>query len=608
MKEDKNIEEKIEEENNSNPNDIKFADLGLKEEILKALDDMGFETPTPIQKKSIPHLLFSGKDIVGLAQTGTGKTAAFALPIIHNLDLDSKRVQSIILSPTRELALQISRDIEKFTKYLKKIRTLAVYGGTDIRKQIKALDAGVHIVVGTPGRVIDLINRKKLKLGGVSSLVLDEADEMLSMGFKEDMDTIMATTPEDKQTLLFSATMPKDIARLTKKYMKDRVEISAGEKNVGAKNVDHIYFQTSDRNRYEVLKRIADMNTDIYGIVFCRTRRDTKEVAERLIQDGYNADALHGDLSQAQRDYVMGRFRNKTLQLLIATDVAARGLDVDDLTHVINYKLPDNLESYIHRSGRTGRAGKKGTSIAIVTGKEQRSIKRLEKNIKKNFKRGTVPTAKMVCETKLYSLVDRMEKVKVNEEQIAPYMDKIYEQLSVFDRDELIKKFVSMEFNDFLSYYHDAQDLNDRRDGKRGETRENFTRFFINLGSNNGFGAGTLMEMINSERDLKGAEVGEIAVMKKFSFFEIESKLKDACIESLSGEFFKGIKVSVEIASSPASGGGSRGNRKRRGGSDGDRRGRRSKSFRPKGGSRKYKGGKDRSDRSDRSRRRRRRD
>jgi len=537
---------------------ITFTDLGLKDELLKAVTDLGYEIPTPIQKKSIPHLLFSDRDLVALAQTGTGKTAAFSLPMLQKIDPSSRKVQCIILSPTRELALQISRDIEAFTKYCKKIKSIAVYGGTDIRKQIRALDDGAQVVIGTPGRVIDLIKRKKLRLENVEMLVLDEADEMLSMGFKEDMDTILASTPDEKQTLLFSATMPKEIARIANTYMSDPVEIAAGEKNIGAKNVDHIYYTTSDRFRYEVLKRISDMNSNIYGIVFCRTRRDTKEVADKLIQDGYNADALHGDLSQAQRDHVMGRFRKRSLQLLIATDVAARGLDVNDLTHVINYKLPDNLESYIHRSGRTGRAGKQGISISIVTKKEMGRIRRLERNIKKKFVESKVPDNKAICEKRMYSLIDRMEKVEVNEEQIAPFMDKIHEQMSVFDRETLIKKFVSLEFNEFLAYYKDAPDLNasgDKRDRSRNiDTSSNFCRFYINLGSKSGINPRMLMDIINKKKTLKGAEIGEISIMKKFSFFEIDANLKDECIAEFQGMEYEDKHIVVEVASPPPTG------------------------------------------------------
>ncbi|RLD83641.1 MAG: ATP-dependent helicase, partial [Bacteroidetes bacterium] len=439
---------------------ITFKETELNPEILKALDELGFVNPTPIQEKTIPHLLSSERDLVGFAQTGTGKTAAFGLPIIHQIDTKSKNVQAIILSPTRELCVQIAQDITNYAKYTKGLNVVAVYGGTSIDTQIRSLKKGAQIVVGTPGRTLDLIKRKKLKLSTVEYLVLDEADEMLTMGFKDDLDAILEGTPAEKQTLLFSATMPKEIANIAKKYMKDSVEISAGKKNIGAENVNHIYYMVNARDRYLALKRIADINPKIYGIVFCRTRRETKEVAEKLMGDGYNADALHGDLSQAQRDYVMSRFRTKKLQLLVATDVAARGLDVTDLTHIINYNLPDDLEVYIHRSGRTGRAGKKGISISIIHSRETGKIRMIQKKVGKTFEHIPVPSGKEICGKQLYNLIDKVEKIEVDESQIEQFLPEIYKKLDWLSREELIKHFVSAEFNRFLAYYKNAPDLN----------------------------------------------------------------------------------------------------------------------------------------------------
>ena len=457
-----------------------FHESGLHENIIKAITELGFEKPTPIQEKTIPFLLESDRDIIALAQTGTGKTAAFGLPMIHNIEWKNKVVQGIVLCPTRELCMQITNDLDLYSKYIDGLYVIPVYGGTSIDKQITALKRGGQIVVGTPGRVLDLIKRKKLLLNTVKYLVLDEADEMLNMGFKEDLDSILSQTPEGRQSMLFSATMPKEIANIAKKYMQDAEEISVGKKNMGADNVQHFYYVVQASNRYLALKRIADFYPNIYGIVFCRTRSETKEVAEKLMQDGYNADALHGDLSQAQRDQVMGRFRSKSLQILVATDVAARGLDVNDLTHIINYNLPDELEAYIHRSGRTGRAGKHGISITIVHGRETNKISQLEKKVGKSFEKKEVPGGKEICEKQLFNLIDKVEWVEIDESTIAPYLDIIDKKLGWLSREELIKRFVSMEFNLFLSYYKDAPDLNlktssreNQRDrGDRGDRSE----------------------------------------------------------------------------------------------------------------------------------------
>jgi len=487
---------------------ILFNDMGLNANILKAIEALGFENPTPIQEKTIPFLLTSNNDMTAVAQTGTGKTAAYGLPIIQQIDKNEKSVQALILSPTRELALQITADLNAFSKFEKNIKIAVLYGGSDISKQIKQLEEGAGIVVGTPGRTLDLIKRKKLKVDKIRWLVLDEADEMLSMGFKDELDAILENSPAEKQTLLFSATMPAEIVSISKKYMTDTHEISAGRKNSGADNVDHHYYLIHAKDRYVALKRVVDINPSIYSIIFCRTRSEAKEIADKLMQDGYNADALHGDLSQAQRDFVMSRFRSRHLQILVATDVAARGLDVNDLTHVINYNLPDDPEIYIHRSGRTGRAGKKGISVVFIHLREKSKLRQSEKKINKEFIRKSVPSGKEICEKQLFSLIDKVEKVSVNETQIAEFMPVIYKKLAWLDREELIKHFVSVEFNRFLQYYENATDLNvdeqqavnteikNNRKGKinkantgytgRNHADINFSRFFFSQGRKNG--------------------------------------------------------------------------------------------------------------------------
>lgn len=449
--------------------------MGLKKEVLSALSEMGFEQPTSIQAKAIPQIIGSKQDLIGRAQTGTGKTGAFGIPILNNLDPKSDHVQALILCPTRELCLQITREMQNFAKNLPNVKVVPVYGGSSMDTQVFALKNKAQIVVATPGRALDLVNRKKLKLEQLQWLVLDEADEMLSMGFKDDMDAILATTPPEKQTLLFSATLPHEIMRIVKTYMTNPMEIAAEKVQTGADNVTHHYYEVQAKDRYVAIKRILDSHPDIYAIVFCRTRAETKEVAEKLSAEGYNSDALHGDLSQQQREYTMSRFRSKTLQLLIATDVAARGLDVNDLTHVINYNLPDDPDVYIHRSGRTGRAHRKGVSITIIHSREHNRLRDLERRIGKPFEKKLVPTGKEICEKQLYHLVDKVENVEVDESQIKDYLPVIFSKLSWLDRDELIKRFMSIEFNQFLSYYKDSRDINldskNRGDdrGPRGE-------------------------------------------------------------------------------------------------------------------------------------------
>ena len=558
-----------------------FKDLGLNENIIKALTDLGYENPTEIQEKAIPQVIASKDDLKAFAQTGTGKTAAFSLPILQQIDIESKETQAIILSPTRELALQIANNIEEFSKHLKGFRTTAVYGGASIEDQIRKLKKGVHIVVGTPGRTVDLINRRQLKLENLRWLVLDEADEMLNMGFKDELDKILAVTPKEKQTLLFSATFPREVESIAKNYMHKPVEITSGEKNKGSDQVSHQYYVVSERNRYNALKRIADVNPDIYSIIFCRTRRETQEVADKLIKDGYNADALHGDLSQAQRDSVMEKFRKKHLQLLVATDVAARGLDVTDLTHVINHKLPDQIESYTHRSGRTGRAGKEGISIAIVTSREKGKLRPIERMIGKQFVSTPVPTGKEICQNQLLKLIDKVHDIKVNDTEINDFLPSIYEKLEGLDREELIKRFVSLEFNTFLTYYENAPDLNDsdqmrgsdRSADTRGKRRddENMTRFFINIGRKDKLNPARLIGLINDQRIAKNIEIGQIEILDTFSFFELDKNYQDQTISAFQeGDVdFEGRNVNVEITEKKRTGrsGGGGGERRRSSGS-----------------------------------------
>ena len=463
-----------------------FLNFSLKKELIKAIKELGFDCPTPIQNKVIPHLMSSEQDLIASAQTGTGKTAAFGLPLLDLTNTRDKNVQTLILCPTRELCIQITNDLLTYSKYLKNINILSVYGGVKIEKQIKSLKKGPQIVVGTPGRTNDLIRRKKLFVGNIGRLILDEADEMLSMGFKDDLERIIHATSKKKQILLFSATMTPKVVGVTKKYMKNSIEIAVARVNRAADNVEHIFYMVKSRDRYEVVKRIADMSPDIYGIVFCRTRRETKVVANKLMNDHYNADTIHGDLSQSERDDVMRRFRNRQLQILVATDVAARGLDVEDLTHVINYNLPDDDEIYIHRSGRTGRAGKKGVSMVIIGGRDMRKLKDIERMSGISFKKKDVPNGLDICKKRLYALIDKIEKVDVNEEQIEPFLPYIFEKLNWLDREKLIKHFVSTEFNRYLSYYKDSKDINveSYEKGNTGRKKRNRRKFYNSKKSN----------------------------------------------------------------------------------------------------------------------------
>ncbi len=588
-----------------------FLDLGLKEPINKALTDLGYEKPTVIQEKAIPQIISSTEDLKAFAQTGTGKTAAFSLPIIEQINSSDKNVQAIILSPTRELAVQIGNNIKEFSKYIPDLKVVTVYGGSNIEEQIRGLKRGAQIVVGTPGRTVDLINRRALKLGNVKWLVLDEADEMLNMGFKDELDKVLDATPETKQTLLFSATFPREVEAIARNYMTNPVEITSGEKNQGSDNVTHEYYLVTERTRYPALKRIADVNTNIYAIIFCRTRRETQEVANNLIKDGYSADALHGDLSQAQRDSVMGKFRKKTIQILVATDVAARGIDVTDLTHVINHKLPDQIENYNHRSGRTGRAGNKGISAVLVNNKEKGRLRVIERIIKKKFVATKVPTGKEICQNQLMHLIDKVQNIEVNNEQIEEFLPSIYEKLEGLTREELIQKFVSLEFNSFLTYYNKSADLNDlssSRDSSRGRARdENMTRFFINLGRKDKLNPASLIGLINDQKIADKIEIGAIDILDTFSFFEIDKNFEKETLDAFGANDpdFNGRSVNIEITKSNRGGGGGRGGRKpRRNGGSGGFKGRRS-GGNDRGGSRdsNRSDSRRRSDSSDSSRR-----
>lgn len=566
-----------------------FNETGLKPEIIAAITDMGFEKPTPIQAKSIPQLLSSDRDIIALAQTGTGKTAAFGLPAVHLTEVTDRSTQTIILCPTRELCLQIAKDLNKFAAKIKGLSVLAVYGGTSIDTQIRALRKGAQIVVGTPGRTKDLINRRRLNLENVERVVLDEADEMLTMGFKDDLDAILEATPSDKTTLLFSATMSREVLRISQNYMEDPIEIKVAKMNIGATNVQHIYHQVQARDRYEVIKRIADMNPDIYAIIFCRTRRETMEVANKLMYDGYSADVLNGDLSQGQRDEVMQKFRKKQIQILVATDVAARGLDVDELTHVINYNLPDDPEVYVHRSGRTGRAGKSGISIAVIHSRETNKLRDIDRKSGIRFTKEPVPSGLDICKTQLMTLIDKVKAVNVDEKTIEQFLPAIYEKLEDLDREELIKHFVSIEFNRFLNYYKNARDINiadrgDRRNERRSQDdrrRTPYTRLFINVGASNRLDPGRLIGLINQGLDSGNAGIGKIEILRNFSFFEIEEGIENDLIDALKGRNFEGIPLSVEVSQERRSSGGGRGY----GGGGGHRKG---------GGDRRRGGGSDR--------------
>ena len=541
-----------------------FEELGVAEPIRKAIQEMGYEAPMPVQEEVIPYLLGEDNDVIALAQTGTGKTAAFGLPIIQKTDIDKVYPQALVLCPTRELCLQIADDLNDYSKYIEELKVLPVYGGSSIESQIKTLKKGVHIVVATPGRLLDLMNRKTVDLQGVHNVILDEADEMLNMGFMDSINAILAEVPPTRNMLLFSATMPQEIARITKQYMKNPREIVIGNKNEGNKNIRDIYYMVKAQDKYLALKRIADYYPNIYGIIFCRTRKETQEIADKLIQDGYNADSLHGELSQAQRDYVMQKFRIKNMQLLVATDVTARGLDVDDLTHVINYGLPDEVESYTHRRGRTGRAGKTGISISICHVKEKGRIKQIERTINKKFEKGEIPSGDAICEKQLFNLVDQIEKVQVNEKEIASLMPSIFRKLDWLDKEDIIKRVVSLEFNRLIDYYKDADEIqvvdehSEKSGKKKGkklqESGDGFIRFFINLGRSDNFYPNNLIELVN--KNIPGKiRIGKIDIFDNFSFFEVDANEAEIVLDELNGLKYRGGKISVEPAQDKKEGG-----------------------------------------------------
>ena len=567
-----------------------FEELGVSEEIRKAIDELGFEQPMPVQEEVIPYLLGNRNDVIALAQTGTGKTAAFGIPLLQRINIESKETQAVVLSPTRELCLQIADDLKDFGKYLPHLHIAAVYGGASIETQIKQLRRGVQIIVATPGRLIDLMHRGKAKLENVHNVVLDEADEMLNMGFQESITEILTDVPEDRNTLLFSATMSREVERVAKGYLHDYKEIVVGSRNEGAENVNHIYYMVNAKDKYLALKRLVDFYPKIYGIVFCRTKVETQEVADKLIKDGYNAESLHGDLSQQQRDLTMQKFRSHLTQLLVATDVAARGLDVNDLTHVINYGLPDDVENYTNRSGRTGRAGKKGTSLSIIHTRERSKVRNIEKIIGKEFVDGTLPSAEEICKKQLFKTMDSILKTDVDEEQIAPYVADIKRQFEYIDKEDIIKKIVTVTFGRFLDYYKNAPEIEkpstsrskggDGR-GSRGEGKgyrersrgprqaeAGFTRLFINLGKTDGFYPGEVMQFIN--KHVQGRqEVGHINLLQKQSYVEVPEKDAKKVMNALDGLSYKGRKVRCNDANEGGS--GSRGHRR---GSDERRNGR----------------------------------
>lgn len=576
-----------------------FINLGIRHDIVNAISELGFENPTPIQEQSIPVLLTGSNDFVGLAQTGTGKTAAFGLPLLELLDFEENHPQALILCPTRELCLQITNDIKNYAKNMNNVHVVAVYGGASISDQLRQIRRGVQIVVATPGRMLDIINRKAVDFSEVKFVVLDEADEMLNMGFQEDIDNILSTTPDEKKTWLFSATMPTEVRRIAKKYMDNPFELTMGEKNTGNVNIEHEYYVVRARDKYAAFKRIVDFNPEIFGIVFCRTKIETQEIAEALIKDGYNADSLHGDLSQQQRDKVMKRYRERSLQLLIATDVAARGIDVNDVTHVINYSLPDEIENYTHRSGRTARAGKTGISIAIINSKELGKIRQIERVIGKKFIKAEIPTGFDVCEKQLFALIHKVHNVEVNEQQIEQYIPRIMNEFADLSKEDIIKRFASLEFNSFLDYYKNAPDLNAPADerigrdrpergerGERGErfpregARGEFTRLFINLGSVDGFSRGDLLGYICNTAKISGKTVGKIDVKGVYSFFEVPHDDVAKTQEGFKGADFQGREVRIEISGEGTSSTRSGGSERREGGGGYPRSGNREGGFR----------------------------
>ena len=561
-----------------------FEELGVSEEIRRAIEELGFEQPMPVQEAVIPYLLGNGNDVIALAQTGTGKTAAYGIPVLQKVDPTQKETQALILSPTRELCLQIADDLSDFSKYIDGLHVAAVYGGASIEMQSRQLRKGAQIIVATPGRLIDLMKRGVAKLDTVNNVVLDEADEMLNMGFSESINAIFEGVPSDRNTLLFSATMSREIEKIAKSYLHDYKEIVVGSRNEGAEKVNHIYYMVHAKDKYLALKRIVDYYPSIFAIIFCRTKVETQEIADKLIRDGYNAEALHGDLSQQQRDLTMQKFRQHNVQFLVATDVAARGLDVDDLTHVINYGLPDDIESYTHRSGRTGRAGKKGTSISIIHTRERYKVKAIEKIIQKEFVDGTLPAAKDICSKQLYKVMDQILKVDVNEEEIEPFLKDIYRHFEYIDKEDIIKKIISMTFNRFLEYYANAPEIekpSGKRSDREGERSSRssrgernrkapripeagYKRLFINLGKDDGFYPGEVMQFIN--KNVHGRQaVGHIDLLGKFSYIEVPEKDANKVMKALNGTTYKKREVRCNDAEEGGHGRGGRSNGERRG-------------------------------------------
>ncbi|MDO7137628.1 DEAD/DEAH box helicase [Algibacter lectus] len=569
-----------------------FQELGLNDDLLHAITDLGFEKPSEVQEKAIPILLNSETDLVALAQTGTGKTAAFGFPMLAKIDVNSRTTQGLILSPTRELCLQITNEMKQYGKYCKGLNVVAIYGGSSITDQAREVKRGAQIIVATPGRMKDMISRRLVDISKIQYSVLDEADEMLNMGFKEDITDILSHTPEDKNTWLFSATMPREVARIAKKFMDNPQEITVGNKNESTSNVTHEYYLVNSRDRYQALKRLADANPDIFSVVFCRTKRDTQKVAENLIEDGYSAGALHGDLSQNQRDLVMQSFRKNQIQMLVATDVAARGIDVDDITHVINYQLPDEIETYTHRSGRTGRAGKNGISMVIVSKSEVRKIKSIERIIKREFEKKEVPDGMEICEVQLMSLANKIHNTEVNHE-IDKYLTSINEMFEETSKEELIKKFFSVEFTRFYNYYQKSKNLNvaegsrDREGGREGGRdfggNSNSTRYFINVGEKDGFDWMKLKDFLKDQLQLGRDDVFKVEVKESFSFFNTENETKDKVLAFFTDFKHEGRFVNVEVSENR--GGGRRNDRRGGGGRRDDKRGGGRRSDDRKGGS-----------------------
>ncbi len=550
----------------------KFEALGLQQSLLNAVTDMGFETPSEVQEKAIPLLLDGEIDLVALAQTGTGKTAAFGFPLIQKIEAESRTTQGLILSPTRELCLQITNELQAYSKYEKSINVVAIYGGASITEQARQIRRGAQIVVATPGRMKDMIGRGLVDISKIDYCVLDEADEMLNMGFYEDIKDILSNTPNEKSTWLFSATMPKEVSVIAKKFMHNPIEITVGTKNSGASTVQHEYYVVSGRDRYPALKRLADAHPDIFSVVFCRTKRDTQKVAENLIEDGYNAGALHGDLSQNQRDLVMNSFRKKQIQMLVATDVAARGIDVDDITHVINYQLPDEIETYTHRSGRTGRAGKSGISMVIVTRSEMRKIQAIEKKIQQKFITKKIPTGPEICEIQLYHLANKIKDTEINAD-VENYLPAINDVLQGIDRDELIKKIVSVEFTRFSNYYNKTKDLNTTgasqdRGGRDRIPTNGAVRYFINVGEKDGYDWMSLKDFVRDTVGLGREDIFKVDVKDSFSFFNSEADVTEQILKTFTEFKVDGRFVNVEVSKSPGGGG----NKRRSGGRDKGRR------------------------------------